>query len=370
MVRLSLVLKAGHTVEIIRRLAPSFEADTGIGLDIDVVSEDDAYDRLASGSDLPDVCTVPYWYLAEMVGSGSLIPLTASDYPGEGHPAAVAALTHQEELWAVPHTLTGGSLFVRSDLAPSRLKPEASSFEDFLSMWDQLIDRGSSVAIRAGRAFSSAETYRGLLYAAGVDAFGAEEQADVSVLIGPISDIVDRLRRQKEDLSSLGYAEMGELFSAGRAAMMFDTSAWATIYALDSNLSSQVAYGLLGQQRPAQFFYAEGLGITSACRNVDEAKAFIRWRHSAHVIQEEVTSLNRLDFPRVDLVREVWFSELLNRGTNRHVFESVMEAWQAVPADYPIARAGFVQWGRAVMAAISDAVQGASVADTLNIHIK
>lgn len=370
MVRLSLVLKAGHTVEIIRRLAPSFEAETGVGLDIEVVSEDEAYNRLTSGNRLPDICTVPYWYLADMVASGTLIGLRSDDYPGDSHPTALSALTLDGTLFAIPHTLTGGALFTRTDLLSPTVGPDAGSFEEFLSHWDTIIDQASSVAIRAGSAFSSAETYRGLLYAAGVDAFSSHNRADSSQLLEPLGALVDRLRRQNQSLTSRDYAQMGELFATGQATMMFDTSAWATIYALDSTFSEKVAYGKVGHDRLAQFFYAEGLGITSACLDVEAAQAVIRWRHSPAVIREEVSSLNRIDFPRRDLVNEPWFSEVLGKGDNQTVFDTVMASWEAIPANYPITGQGFVPWGRSLMVALSEAVDGADLAEALDAHVK
>lgn len=357
MVRLSLLLKAGHTVEIIRRLAPRFESEHGIRLDIEVVTEEQAYNRLLSGGRLPDVCTVPYWNLAELVQAGSLAPLERSDFPGESNSRALQSLTHQGQLWGIPHTLTGGTLFTRLDHVPEGFGTCANSFEEFLAMWDRLIENDQSLTIRADSAFSSAETYRGILYAAGVPSFRGAEEPDVSALKNPLDEIVSRLRRQKARLTSLDYSQMGQLFAEGGASMMFDTSAWATIYALDNTLSHRVSYGRLGSL-PAPFFYAEGLGITRDSAHPDEAKALIRWRHSPDVIREEVETLNRIDLPRVDIVGEDWFEALLEKGDNRAVLSEVATSWDATPADYPISGPGFVTWGRSLMAAIADAVSG------------
>ncbi len=370
MAHLSLLVKAGHTVEIIRRLAPSFEEERGIELRIEVVTEDQAYDRLASGRDLPDVCTVPYWYLSEMVAAGTLTALNPDDYPGLSHPRALDALSSDGKVWAIPHTLTGGTLFTLKESAPMAPALPPQSFDDFLDKWDTVIARGSSVAIRAGSAFSSAETYRGLLHFAGVTSFTGAGRPDVSDMLGPLSAVVDRLRRQKEPLTSLDYAQMGDLFAQGRASVMFDTSAWATIYALDEAFSSRVSYGRLGQDPPAQFFYAEGLGIASACQNQEAAHSLLAWRHSPDVIREEVTTLNRIDFPRLDIREESWFSDLLDAGANHSVFREVLDSWDAIPANYPISGPGFVTWGRALMAAIADAVDGAELSDALTSHLR
>jgi hypothetical protein len=51
-------LKAGHTVEIIRRLLPDFRASTGIEVALDVVPEGVAHDALMHGSPVADVVTV------------------------------------------------------------------------------------------------------------------------------------------------------------------------------------------------------------------------------------------------------------------------------------------------------------------------
>jgi len=139
---------------------------------------------------------------------------------------------------------------------------------------------------------------------------------------------------------------------------------------LDESFSNSVSYGRLGAERPAPFLYAEGLGISSACRNADAARALISWRHSPDVIREEVGSLNRIDFPRVDIRSETWFSEILDRGANQAVFPEVLESWEAIPSDYPLRGTGFVAWGRGLMAAISDAVDGAELSKSLREHLR
>ncbi len=370
MVRLSLLLKAGHTVEIIRRLAPQFEAEHGVGLDIEVVTEDDAYDRLASGRNLPDVCTVPYWYLAEMVDAGSLRALDRADYPGISHPLALHAMTYEGAIWGIPHTLTGGTLFTRLDTASGGMPADADSFEDFLDRWDTLIDHGSSVALRAGSAFSSAETYRGLLWAAGVAAFDGSGDLHLGDILDPLDALVDRLRRQKQSLTGLDYAQTGDVFTDGRASMMFDTSAWATFFALDESVSPLISYGHLGTVTPAPFFYAEGLGITSASAHPDAARELLRWRHSPPVISEEVSSLNRLDFPRSDVWSEPWFVDILQQGTNQHVFDHVQSSWSVIPAEYPLAGRGFVSWGRGLMTAIAEAIRGEELSVALARNLR
>lgn len=365
MTRISLMLKAGHTVEIITRLASHFEARHGMSVDIEVVSEDEAYDRLSSGHNLPDICTVPYWYLADLVEKAVLAPVQRDQFPGRSHPLAESALSYHGHLWAIPHTLTGGALFIRREMLPVGLYHHPRTFQEFLDMWKDVIHHGSSVAIRAGQAFSSAETYRGLLFSAGIRLFGENDELFSDPAVEALQNIVDRMRRQKQTLTGLEYSDMGALLPSGEAVMMFDTSAWATFYSMDETLSEEVSYGPLGDNPPAPFFYAEGLGITSACADPEAAAALINWRHSPDVIREEVTSLNRIDFPRLDLLDEQWFQARIT-GPSQQAYDAVFASWAAIPNDYPLEGQGFVTWGRCLMAAIEDAVNGEGLRSALN----
>jgi len=364
MVTLSLLLKAGHTVEIIRRLAPQFEAQHGISLNIEVASENEAYGRLVSGKDLPDVCTVPYWYVAEMVEAGSLSPLIAKNFPGESHPTATAALTYKNQLWGIPHTLTGGTCYRRNDSIPLSTESPNATFEDFLVTWDSLIESGQSLAIRASADFSSAETYRGLAHAAGLDLFADDVASNFESFEKGLWPILSRLRQQPARLTSLGYVAMGDLLPSGSATMMFDTSAWATIYGQDENLEGSLSLGPIGGANSAQFLYAEGLGISSSCANQDAANALIAWRQSDTVLKEEVTSLNRIDFPRLDLQQKEWFKEQVGWGFNSRVFAEVLRSWGQIAPNYPVRGSGFVVWGRRLMEGVRNTIDGPSMSSS------
>jgi len=103
---LSVWLKAGHTVEVMRRQSADFTAETGIEVDISVVPEGQAHDHLVSGARRPDVVTVPHWYLDELVDLDVLRPVgdpTAMPADARFPTAALSALSQRVDLGRAAH---------------------------------------------------------------------------------------------------------------------------------------------------------------------------------------------------------------------------------------------------------------------------
>jgi ABC-type glycerol-3-phosphate transport system substrate-binding protein len=368
---LSVWLKAGHTVEVMRRRSADFTATTGIEVDISVVPEGQAHDHLMSGARRPDVVTVPHWYLDEMVGLDVLRPVgdSAAMPPHARFPtAALSALSRSGSTWAVPHTLTGGVLSYRTDVLAQAGVVPPRTVDDVLST-ARLLARAPGVdgvlhglVARASGEFSSLETYSGWAWARGLRVLPDTGLADPDVVEAAVGDLIEVLRATAPaDLAQRDYAAVGQLVAEGRAAMLFDTSAWAFFF--EDPRSSQVAgrmgyTTIAGPHAAAQFLYAEGLGVTAWCPDPGAAAEFIRWRHSDAVVRDEVETFGRLDLPRTDLWDTPWYEESVAARGLTDYMSVVRASWELADVEHVPRRADYVPRARELMAAVGAVVSG------------
>jgi ABC-type glycerol-3-phosphate transport system substrate-binding protein len=368
---LSVWLKAGHTVEVMRRQSADFTAETGIEVDISVVPEGQAHDHLVSGARRPDVVTVPHWYLDELVDLDVLRPVgDPAAMPADARfpTAALSALSRSGSTWAVPHTLTGGVLSYRKDVLEHAGVAPPQTVDDVLSTARALAQTPGvdgvlhGLVARASGEFSSLETYSGWAWARALRVLPDTGSADPDVVEAAVGDLVDVLRATAPaDLASRDYAAVGQLVAEGRAAMLFDTSAWAFFF--EDRRSSQVAGRMgyttvAGPRAAAQFLYAEGLGVTAWCPDPGAAAEFIRWRHSEAVVRDEVETFGRLDVPRTDLWDTQWYQESVAARGLRDYLAVVRASWELADVGHVPRRVDYVPRAREVMAAISAVVSG------------
>jgi multiple sugar transport system substrate-binding protein len=355
-------LKDGHTIEVVRRAVDGFTALTGIGVELLVVPEGEAHDRLLSGEERPDVVTVPYWYLDELVDRDLLRTLDdlvpAEDW-GRFPPAAVGALTRGGSGWALPHTLTGGMLAYRTDLLERAGQPPPRTTGEALTLARSLGSPDGPVhglVARGSAEFSSLETYAGWAWAHGHRLLPPTGEPSADVLQRATEDLVRTLRdTAPHDLTTRDYAAVGRLMQEGRALFLLDTSAWG--FFLEDPAVSRVAgrlgYSVLhGPSAPVQFLYAEGLGITSWCSQPTEAAAFLTWRHSADVVRREVQEVGRLDLPRTDLWDADWYRDEVRRRSLEDYMGIVRRSWEAADPAHVAGRPDFVPQARRIMRAI------------------
>lgn len=357
MARLKVWLKAGHTVAIIDQLRAGFEEATGIELDVRVVPESTAHDRLVAGSERPDVVTVPFWYLDELLARDVLreaVDLDDLVFPQ----VPLDALSRDGVRYAVPHTFTGGMLTYRKDVLDGAGIEPPTSPDEVLAAARLLGEKGWSLAARANRQFSSLETYTGWAHAAGVRLLPDSGPASLDELQRGIGELVTVLR-QDGSLAELDYEGVGSLVTQGRAALMFDTSAWAFSFeAPGSPVRGLLGYRPIVGVQPAQFLYAEGLGITSWCAEPEAAAAFVRWRHSEAVLRREVEEVRRIDIPRLDLRELDWFGHFVERERLESCLEAVDLSWQQAELSHVARRPDYVQASLALMRVISGTVSG------------
>lgn len=367
---LTVWLKAGHTVEIIRRRSANFTEATGVDVDLVVVPEGEAHDRLLSDVQRPDVVTVPYWYLDELLAHEVLRPvdegLSAPDLDWASFaPSAVEALSRNGHRWAAPHTLTGGVVSYRADLfGQAGLEPPTTT-EDVLGAARKLGSVDGPVhglVARASGEFSSLETYAGWAWARGVRLLPDVGEPQPEAVEEGVADLVAALRdTAPRDLPTRDYAAVGQLMADGRAAVLFDTSAWA-FFLEDRHVSAvagRMGYTTVtGPVAPAQFLYAEGLGVTGWSRQPAAAARFITWRQSHDVLRSEVEDLGRIDVPRTDLWDTDWFAAALDDRGLAGYMEVVRRSWAESDVTHVSTRPDFVAAARRLMTAISGAVEG------------
>lgn len=361
-------LKEGHTVEVMRRYAADFTARTGIDIRLEVLPEGAAHDAMSVGGERPDVVTVPLWSLDELIDRGGLLPLgelmdnAGVDWDGFA-PAAVGALTRDGQRWAVPHTLTGGVLSYRADLF-ERLGLAAPATTDDVLRAAQAIGRGApghhGLVARASVEYSSLETYSGWAWADHTRLIPDRGEPDLAMVRGALDGLVTALRTTgPADLARRSYAEVGDLVLEGRAAQFFDTSAWGFFFENSdiSAVAGRMGYTTIrGPRAPAQFLYAEGLGITAWSADPSAAAAFVSWRHSSETLRREVLEVGRLDLPRTDLPGTDWYEEEVARRRLGRYLAVVRRAWEEAETGHLARRPDFVARARELMRTISGAV--------------
>jgi multiple sugar transport system substrate-binding protein len=367
-VALKVWLKDGHTIDVVRRSAETFSSATGIAVELQVVPEGEAHDWLVSGRERPDVVTVPYWYLDELIHRDALRPvddLVADDRWSRFAPAVVGALSRGGRRWAVPHTLTGGLLSYRLDLLERHGQEPPRTSSDVLALARVLASRDGSVhglVARASREFSSFETYSGWAWGHGHQLLPESGDPDPDVVQLVCADLISALRETgPADLTARDYAAVGELMQQGRAALLLDTSAWGFFLddAARSRVAGRIGYAVLqGPVAPVQFLYAEGLGVTTWCSRPAEAAAFLDWRHCDDVVRLEVQEVGRLDLPRVDLEDVDWYRAEVDRRHLAGYMAAVRRSWEAADPAHAPARADFVERARDVMQAVAAVVEG------------
>ena len=360
-------VKAGHTVEIIRELLPEFTEQTGIDVHLTVVPEDVAYASLRDGTQRPDVVTCPFWYLDELVALGVVAPLRLDDVgrkTGDFPATALAALTRAGQLYAVPHTLTGGVLSYRADILNSYDISQPRTLDDVIAAANTIrraLDLRAPLIARANPEFSSLETYAGWAAAKGIQLLPDQGAPDQAALEEGIGDLVAQLRQapNSDRLVAADYNILGAEMQADRAVMMFDTSAWP--YLLDSRTSpvaGRMGYTVITDITAAQFMYAEGLAVTSWSPHREAAQQFIRWRHSHPVIQAEVDRVGRFDLPRLDVHESEWFRAAAHEAGANEWLAVIRSAWEHASLDHVPQRTDFVPRAREIMRAISATIAG------------
>lgn len=362
---LSVWIKDGYTVEVLKRRLDDAAAAVGTDIDLRVLDEVGAHDTFveaARAGTPPDVVTVSFWYLPEYAANGWLRPIAEVDPAVDleaYHPTALAAMHAGGELLAVPHTLIGGMLSARGDLldAAGLALPEDPAALCSAAATLATPGRAGLVA-RARPDFPSYGTFSGWAWSKGV----ALLEDEPGTVAAAIEDLVATLRTHgAPDAAAMDYIAAGDALRTGQAALAFDTSGWGNVLEdpSQSDVVGRMRYGVpRGPAAALQFPYSEGLAVTAASTRADLAARLLAWRHDPATLTREALEQGRVDFPRRDLRAWPDIAEAAEARGLEGYLTALAAAWDAIElASFPL-RPDFVDVGRKVMGPISAAVAG------------
>jgi ABC-type glycerol-3-phosphate transport system substrate-binding protein len=378
--KLRVLLKEGYEIDAIKRFLPEFERATGIDVRLEVYDEPTARSKFVldaiSKTGTYDVTSASFWNLPEFVRPQWLQPL--DDYIERAHDpwlnlddipeGARKSMTIDGQLYAIPHTIISGLFYYRKDiLAKHGIDPPETTAEILAAARRLAREEPDMVpfAARGAASFASLGTDLGWAYGYGALLFDEEGQphADDPKMRQAMQDFVTLIRDYgPDDAASLTFTQAGESFSSGRAAMIFETSGFGTIF--ENPKLSKVA-GKIGYTLPKgpdgktlQWLYNEGLAIPAESRNKNAAWLFLQWRVSRQTTMKELLELGRTDVPNLHVLGSPEYKRYA-REHNVEAFTSILPAsWASATTEHWPFSPQFAQIGDIFSAEISGAIAG------------
>lgn len=378
---LNLLLKEGYEIEAIQEFSGDFEEATGITVNIEVFDEPTARQQFvldaSTATGAYDITSASFWNLPEFVRADWLEPLddylddTTDWLDLDAIPSgAIEAMTVDDSLYALPHTIIGGMLFYRTDLFEEAGVEPPQSTDEILAAAEALeaagIDANAFVA-RGAPTFASLGTLLGWAYGYGAILFDDDNRpnADSPEMVQAMEDFVTLMRDHgPADAPSLTFTQAGEIFSSGNAAMMFDTSGFGTVF--ENPDQSQVA-GQIGYTQPVgpdgstlQWLYNEGLAINAFSDNKDAAWLFLQWRMSEETTMRELQELGRTDIPNLQVLESDEYAAYAEENDLTEFTAILGESWDNATAEHWPFYAEFAEIGDTFAAGISSTIAGSS----------
>lgn len=377
---LRVLLKEGYEIDAIRKFVPDFEKATGIKVDIEVYDEPTARQKLvldaSSGTGTYDVTSASFWNLPEFVKAGWLQPLDeyiaqAKDpwlHPDDIPTGAKQAMSVDGKLYALPHTIIGGMGFYRKDVfAELGLEPPRTT-EDFLAAAEVIKEKRPDLipfTARGAGTFASLGTDLGWAYGYGALLFDEQNRphADSPEMVEAMTDFVTLMKDYgPSDAATQDFTQAGEKFSSGKAAMMFDTTGFGTIFEdpAESKVAGKVGYTLpTGPDgKPLQWLYNEGLAIPSGSNNKNAAWLFLQWRLSRDTTMKELTELGRTDVPSLHVLNSPEYKQYAKEHNVEEFTASLAQSWKLATAEHWPFYPEFAKIGDAFAQNISAAIAG------------
>ncbi|WP_281903266.1 sugar ABC transporter substrate-binding protein [Phytohabitans aurantiacus] len=217
----------------LRGFASEFLATHGVKVRFRTGRIEALRDDLLGGQEAPDILVGPHDWLGRLVRAGAVEPLVMSQRRREGFlPEAVAAMTHQGELYGVPYALDTAVLLRHTGLAPE----QPATFEELLATGQALRAEGRADEVLAMQVGPDGDAYYmyPILVAAGGRLFdrnrgGVLDPSAVAVDAPETVAAFDRFR----DLGARGTGVLRreidreratELFAAGRTPYLICAS--------------------------------------------------------------------------------------------------------------------------------------------------
>jgi sorbitol/mannitol transport system substrate-binding protein len=290
---------------IMQKLAPKFEAATGIKLDWVVLEENVLRQRvttdIATKGGQFDIVTIgayetPIWgkqgWLATVDDFGA-------DYDyGDIFTQVKNGLTYDGKLYAVPFYAESSFTFYRKDLFDKAgLKmPDKPTYAEIVQYADKLTDPAAGVygmCLRGKPGWGENMAYVGTL----VNTFGGKwfDMSWKPQLTSPewkkaVTFYVDLMKKDgPPGATSNGHNENRALFASGKCAMWIDaTSAAGYIFnPKESRVADKTAFTNAPTEATpngAGWAWSWALGIPSSSKKVDAAKKFLKWATSKEYV--------------------------------------------------------------------------------------
>lgn len=318
---LNVLLKTGYETEAITEFQDEFEAETGITLNVEIYDEPTLRNKFIldcnSKQGNYDVIATQFWYMPEYIKAGWLEPLdpyieTQSDeeWASIEHTPESALGMFQDSngsLYSECISCTGGVLIYRKDLFEKHGIKAPETTDDVMEAAKLLKEKEPDIYPFVARGDSSSGSFgtsAGWAWAYGANVMDADGNVlcDTPEMKDATGDFIELMSTYApEDSAAMGWDTMSELFRQGKAAMNFDMNGFVSTYtsADVSSVADQIDCAVITGPggNAAQWMYGEGLGISSFSKNKEAAWLFLQWRNSLDVIQKEVESDIRYDFP-------------------------------------------------------------------------
>ncbi|MBW4721376.1 ABC transporter substrate-binding protein [Saccharothrix obliqua] len=383
--QIRVLLKEGYEINAIQEFLPDFEAATGIDVELEVYDESTARQKLAldmtSRTGTYDVTSASFWNLPEFTEAGWLEPLDPyleqakdpwlhkEDIPG----GALDSMSVDGKLYALPHTIIGGLFYYRADVLERHGIQPPTTTDEILAAAKALKQAEPDMVpfvARGASSFASLGTQLGWAYGYGAVLMDGNGQphADDPKMAHAMQDFVTLMRDYgPTDAASLDFTQAGEKFSSGRAAMMFDTSGFGTIFEdpAQSKVAGKVGYTLpTGPEgKKLQWLYNEGLAVTATSEHKNAAWLFLQWRMSRETTTKELTQLGRTDVPNLHVLGSDEYKKYAREHNVVAFTEILPKSWEAATAEHWPFYAQFAQIGDTFCQNVSRAITGSTAVE-------
>lgn len=375
---LNLLLKEGYEIDVIKTYKEEFEKETGIKLNIEVYDEPTTRQKyifdVTSQSGTYDITSVSFWYLPEYYRNGWLASLnpyinnsTPWDFYMDDVPqSALETFSVDGELYAMPHTIIGGAFYYRKDIFEKHGLTPPKTTKDIVELAKQLDKLEEDIYPIIGRGvanFSSFGSYAGWAWTYGATALNEnhEPQFNSPEWKEAMNDYAAILRDYgPPGIASMNFNDIGQMFTEGKVAMMYDTSGWGGMINNPeiSNVAGKVGIktisGPTGED--LQWIYMEGLGINKYSRNKEAAMLFLQWRMSRAITKKEAIELKRWDVPNLYVLGLPEYKELAAENNASNYVEFLPKTWASANIKYWPWIPEFIELGDAFMKNMSAAL--------------
>ncbi|MGH3088084.1 MAG: ABC transporter substrate-binding protein [Rubrobacteraceae bacterium] len=294
-------------------LAPQYEEETGVRVNVELIARDAIHDRLATliaGRDSSyDIFNLDYNWIPEFSQNENLVPLDDVLTDGDREdffPTALEVGSYQGTLFGVPQTIHPHLLWYRRDLfedpdvqnqfqdaTGNELNPPQTMDEwlAILQFFNKKSFGGDEVfgwAAQAARGFGNVHTWLSFLFSYGADALN--DDFTESTLSTPEAQAatetwIEAMQYTPPGINDYTYAEVTTAAQQGRiaTALQWSWGAWEVDVPENSQTVGQwefvqVPAGSGGQSAPHLAEWV--ISISRYSQNVDQAKDFIAWLES------------------------------------------------------------------------------------------